>query len=93
MTCKYLTLSLSLALAGLTGIASAADETFLDGRLNLGLIPGPKSADFSGGGVSGTNNDKAKMGFGVALGVEYGQYLAPQFGWVEAIRHLAESRL
>jgi hypothetical protein len=80
MAFKYLTLS--LALAGLSGVAAAADDTFLDGRLNLGIVPGIKSADYSGGGASGTDTTSAKEGFGVGLGVEYGQYLDKQFGWV-----------
>jgi len=80
MTFKYLTLS--LALAGLSGIASAADETFLDARLNLGIIPGIKSAD---GTPGGTTDLSAKTGFGAALGVEYGQYLEKEWGWVAGV--------
>jgi hypothetical protein len=80
MTFKYLTLS--LALAGLSGIASAADETFLDARLNLGIIPGIKSAD---GTPNGTIDFSAKTGFGAALGVEYGQYIEKEWGWVAGV--------
>jgi outer membrane protein W len=86
-------ITLSLALAGIAGIAMAEDDaSFFDTRLNLGIVPGVRKTTYDNGqGSSGTNDTKIKPGYAAQIGEEYGYYLSGPIGVVGGLAVFVDS--